>query len=300
MCPPAVVYTHRARSDTHLYSQWPPGQFQPFPSLPKDTTVAIFAYLTVKDLCNLRKVSRTMERYMAQLPLRLRLPRHLNAYQTHICLLMFPSSRIISFELLPKMNLEAWKFMFSVLSNPVFDLKNITYDVLLDKAGRDLYSLGHFQQALQCFMRALEVSPTDEILIHNRGVCLLELQQFNEALACFEQSLKASPADNRTKSRHAMCLAKLGRHDEAMAEFDAVLSAQPDALTFSRRADLFAKLGKDKQALEDYSKCADELKDAAVYRARAELLRKNGDAAAADHQLQLAANIEKEKEPKTA
>lgn len=254
----------------------------------------------MKDLCNLRKVSKAMERYMTQLPLRLRLPRHFNAYQTHVCLLMFPSSRIISFDLLPKMTPEAWRFMFSVLSNPVFELKNVTYDVLLDKAGRDLFTLGHFQQSLQCFNRALEISPGDEVLVHNRGVCLLELQQHHEALACFEQSLKASPGDNRTKSRHAQCLAKLGRSEEAMAEFDQILTAAPDPLTFARRAELNAKLGKTKQALEDYAKCADELKDPAVYRARAELLRKEGDAAAADHQVQLAVNVEKEREAAAA
>jgi len=236
-----------------------------------------------------------MERYMTQLGLRLRIPRHFNAFQTHVCLLMFPSSRIISFELLPKMNLDAWKFMFSVLSNPVFELKNITYDVILDKAGRDLFSLGHFQQALQCFHRALEISPGDEVLVHNRGVCLLELQQYNEALACFEQSLKAAPTDNRTKSRHAQCLAKIGRTEEAMAEFDSILKATPDALTFARRAELFVKLGKEKEALEDYAKCADELKDPIVYRARADLLRKAGDAAAADHQVALAVKVEDER-----
>ena len=239
-----------------------------------------------------------MERYMSQLSLRLRMPRFFNAYQTHISLLMFPSSRIISFELLPKMNIEAWKFMFSVLSNPVLDLRSVTYDVLLDKAGRDLFSLGHYQQALQCFHRALEVSPGDEVLVHNRGVCLLELAQYNEALACFDQSLKVSASDNRTKSRHAQCLAKLGRNDEALAEFDSILKVGADSLTSSRRAELYARLGKDKEALEDYAKCADELKDPAVYRARAELLRKTGDTAAADNQIALAVTAEKEKEGK--
>ncbi len=159
--------------------------------------------------------------YLEQLPLTLHVSRRLIPQQLHVVCLVFPSTRIIRFDNLMRMTTEAWQFICTTLKNPTFDFGMVTQDTTLDrldKAGREVFNLGYFKQALEAFDRGLVISPTDDILMHNRGATLMELGRFTDAQDHFERSLKMRPGDPRTLSRHALCLAKVRRLQQLARE----------------------------------------------------------------------------------
>lgn len=142
---------------------------------------------------------------MAQLPLHLRLSRTVRPDTLTVCLHLLPCTRVISFESIADVTEAAWRSLFSLVHGPVLDLRNVTNKGALDKAGRTLFALAQYRQALQCYARALELGP-NATLIHNKGTCLEELGIYDEALACYDLALQIEPGVVTTRSRRAHCL----------------------------------------------------------------------------------------------
>lgn len=143
---------------------------------------------------------------MAQLPLHLRLSRAVRPHTLTVCLHLLPCTRVFSFESIVDVSEASWRCLFSLVHGPVLDLQNVTSQGALEKAGRTLFALSHYRQALQCYTRALELSPSNVTLIHNKAICLEELGIYDEALACYDLALKIEPGIVATRSRRAHCL----------------------------------------------------------------------------------------------
>lgn len=255
---------------------------------PTDIVSLILSQCGILDWCRLRLVSTGVLRYMQSLPLKVTFPRHFNNYQQHIFLMMFPGVRTLKFELLPKTNIDGWKLIFSVLDNPQLDVSNVVYDVLLDKAGRDLVSIGKYHQARMCWERALSIEKhkDDDILHHNLATVLHYLGDHAAAHEHFKVSYAKSP-DAKTTARFGDCLVALGRVDEGMKMLEEAVN-MPEGSDHARhiRAKMFVRTGADKQALADYTKLVDPSRDKVdetIARECVDLMMKNGmesDAAA--------------------
>lgn len=150
-----------------------------------------------------------MERYLAHLPLSLRVPFFYSLNQLCALFLLFPATRIISFSQLHSMNQRSWRMLFSLIENPVLDLSNCLSDVHLSEAGSELFKLGKLRQAQQCYQRALQLKPDNPTHIHNNGVLLYELGEYNGALEMLERLIKAGDNEVKTLSRYAQCLAQV-------------------------------------------------------------------------------------------
>jgi tetratricopeptide (TPR) repeat protein len=65
--------------------------------------------------------------------------------------------------------------------------------------------LGKYNEALECFDRALKINPGVSNIWLNRGIALVKLNEFEEAMDCFDRSLQLDPNNESAKRRRNKC-----------------------------------------------------------------------------------------------
>lgn len=96
---------------------------------------------------------------------------------------------------------------------------------LLSARVRDLQ--GRFEDAADCYRKALAIRPDDFVTLMNLGAALNDLGQFAEALEQHDRALQIDPRHVEVLSNRAVALAGLGRYEEALAGFEQCLSIDP-------------------------------------------------------------------------
>ncbi|HTY14973.1 MAG TPA: tetratricopeptide repeat protein [Methanoregulaceae archaeon] len=94
------------------------------------------------------------------------------------------------------------------------------------------YKYGNFEEALQCFDRAIEIDPKNWQAWNSRGICLKELGRYEEALQCFDRVIDSD--DEEVFYNKGETLEKMGEANgdyrlflEAITCFDRVISKNP-------------------------------------------------------------------------
>ncbi len=131
-----------------------------------------------------------------------------------------------------------------VLENPSAGNFEELGDILLDD--------GKYQQAKECFDRALG-SRTDSIdPFYKRGVCEFELGDWAGAAADLERVVKVDPkyAYGRAQSLLARSLAKLGRTADAEAAFSRLLDLSSASESLAVAAEFYLEQGRPAEARE--------------------------------------------------
>jgi hypothetical protein len=129
-----------------------------------------------------------------------------------------------------------------VLENPSAGNFEELGDLLLDE--------GKYQQAKECFDRALG-SRTDSIdPFYKRGVCEFELADWAAAVADLERVVKVDPkyAYSRAQSLLARALAKLGRTADAEAAFGRLLELSSSSESLAVAAEFNLEQGRAGEA----------------------------------------------------
>ncbi|WP_019501503.1 tetratricopeptide repeat protein [Pseudanabaena sp. PCC 6802] len=104
------------------------------------------------------------------------------------------------------------------------ELKPDFYEALLAKAEVS-YQQKHFEDALNAWMVAQELQPSELFIRLNCGLALWNLQRRDEAIAEFERILSIDPNYTRAGLCKAEILTDLQRYDEALAECDRLLAS---------------------------------------------------------------------------
>lgn len=89
--------------------------------------------------------------------------------------------------------------------------------------GNSLHRLGLYDNAIQCFNKALELNVNDNRSWNNKGLTLRALGRFNEAIACLEKALRFSPSDTGTLNNKGICLDSLGFFKDAIYCYDTAV-----------------------------------------------------------------------------
>ena len=59
--------------------------------------------------------------------------------------------------------------------------------------GVALMAEGSFEEAIDCFGRAVELDPMNVKAWNNKGICLLSLSRYEDAIKCIEEAIKIDP-----------------------------------------------------------------------------------------------------------
>jgi tetratricopeptide (TPR) repeat protein len=120
---------------------------------------------------------------------------------------------------------------------------------LLDKA-IGLLIMERAKEALECSDKALEIDPEYNIAWCTKGMSLRRLNKLEESIACFDKHLKVDPEYIMASSEKGMALLELGRFREAIHCFDKVLMLEPEKEEACYRKGLcLANLGECKEAI---------------------------------------------------
>ena|GEM_PF-793739 len=91
--------------------------------------------------------------------------------------------------------------------------------------GRALLKLGEDEEALECFEKALEIDDKNDLAWEGKGQVLLLSDEYEKALECFEKAIEINPSLNNAWQGKGKTLMHLNEYEEAIECFDEVLES---------------------------------------------------------------------------
>lgn len=121
--------------------------------------------------------------------------------------------------------------------------------------GFDLIKHGKHAEAIECFIKALELNPKDIEGWLGKGIALAHLDQHRQAIECFEYVIRLSPDHGEAWFHRAVSLAKLGKHDQAILCYDKALRQMSrDPWVWYRKGVSLEETGNHREAVDCYDK----------------------------------------------
>lgn len=127
--------------------------------------------------------------------------------------------------------------------------------------GIDIYRLGKFEEAIETFMQALEISPTNTSVLSNIGSCYLSLGENDLAIEYLEKALEVDPKFMQANYNLANVYFNMGNFYKAAKHYENISdngSRNPEI--FLNLATSYAQINENKQA-EKYFKYYIAIKD---------------------------------------
>ncbi len=128
--------------------------------------------------------------------------------------------------------------------------------------GISLATLGRFDEALDCFDKALEFDPRDAEIWNNKGTCLSSVCRFEESIRCYDNALEFNPKDAAAWTGKGNTLKSAGLFLESASCFEEAIGCYDRALALDlRHADAWYskamaldRLGQFDEALSCFDK----------------------------------------------
>ena len=120
----------------------------------------------------------------------------------------------------------------------------------LAKAG-----FGDHEEAIKDYNKAIELNPNYPHAWSNRGIAKAERGQPKEAIKDFDQAIKLNPDAAPAWNNRGNEKAKLDHHEDAIKDFNQAIELNPsDPGTWYNRGNTKAKFGQQEEAIKDYNK----------------------------------------------
>ena len=118
-----------------------------------------------------------------------------------------------------------------------------------------LYQIGHYEEAIASYDKALAIKPDYPKAWFNRGVALGNLGRYEKAIASCDKALEIKPDYPEAWCNRGVALLNLGRDKEAITSCDKALEIKPDdpEAWFNRGVALL-NLGRDEEAIASCDK----------------------------------------------
>ena len=95
--------------------------------------------------------------------------------------------------------------------------------------GNAYYKAEDYQQALEAYSRALELTPDVPEALNNRGNALVKLERYEEAFRVYNHALELKPDYAEALSNRGGALTEMGRYDDALKDCSRALELKPDS-----------------------------------------------------------------------
>jgi Flp pilus assembly protein TadD len=148
------------------------------------------------------------------------------------------------------------------------DDPSVLYDV-----GNAFAKLGDWDEAVSDYRRALQIAPDQPDILDNLGVALAANKQFEEAITNFEAALKVKPDYADAHNNLATILSRQGKFEEAGRHFYEALRLEPDDPRICvNLGDTLLRLGNIKAAAACYQQALQLEPDNAAVKAKLQVL----------------------------
>jgi tetratricopeptide (TPR) repeat protein len=118
------------------------------------------------------------------------------------------------------------------------------------RKGDILATLGHREEAVACYDRALAISPRFVAAWNNKGRCLADQGLREEAIACYDQALALDPRSMNAWNNKGTFLARHQRWEEAIVCYDRALSLYAnDVIALVNKGSCLARSGRPEEAI---------------------------------------------------
>jgi tetratricopeptide (TPR) repeat protein/tRNA A-37 threonylcarbamoyl transferase component Bud32 len=115
--------------------------------------------------------------------------------------------------------------------------------------------LGRFNEALQCYDKALEIDKTLPVLWNNKGLALNHIGKYQDAIPFFEKALKINSEFGFAWNNKGISLEHLGHYDEAICCYDKAIEINPLHIeAFYNKGNAFRAMGHLEDAINCYDK----------------------------------------------
>jgi tetratricopeptide (TPR) repeat protein len=134
-------------------------------------------------------------------------------------------------------------------------LSDLNYQTALHNKGRALIKLKRFEEAVECYDRAIEINQNDMTAWHNKGFTLNGLGEYYNALKCFERSLEIAPNNPYSWNSKGNAHIRLNQYTEALECYNKAISLDRTyADPWNGMGNIYYEEGKHAKALECYNK----------------------------------------------
>ena len=132
---------------------------------------------------------------------------------------------------------------------------NPRYAEAWSNKGNALSGLGRHEEAIECYDRALGIDPRLAEAWYNKGVTLSGLGKYQDAIVCYDRALEINPIFMQAWSNKGNALSGLGRHQEAIGCYDRALEINPIFMqAWSNKGNALSGLGRHEEAIECYDR----------------------------------------------
>jgi tetratricopeptide (TPR) repeat protein len=153
------------------------------------------------------------------------------------------------------------------LGDPQGEIDDARHGLSIDPANESMYyrrighglqAQGRYQEALDAYNHALELTPNQLGTIYNRAVCYVELEHFEQAISEFDQILERNPKWAWPLCWRGWAYYRLGQTQRALIDTNLALRFSPTYdLAYLRRAMIERDRGDIEQAKADLNKVLD-------------------------------------------
>lgn len=124
-----------------------------------------------------------------------------------------------------------------------------------DLEGNRLWNLGHYEQALAAYDKALEINPKSGRILVRRCQLLNHLDRYQEARITCDRALKLNPNSDRIWVNHCWALRELAEYQKALNSCNKALEINPgSAWAWNEKGILLTTTGRYKEALACFNK----------------------------------------------
>jgi tetratricopeptide (TPR) repeat protein len=120
--------------------------------------------------------------------------------------------------------------------------------------GDKLKTLGKYEEAIQCYDKAIELNPSNSAVYHNKGNALQVLGKNEAAIECYNQAIALDSRCPKAYTNKGNALQALGKNEEAIKSYNQAIALDsicPKAYT--NKGNALQALGQNEAAIECYN-----------------------------------------------
>ncbi len=127
-----------------------------------------------------------------------------------------------------------------------------------NELGNNYYNQKQYALAIECYNKALDITPQDPIIWHNKGNALYNQGDYKKAIVCYEKALKFDPVNFNLWRNNGNSYMKLKKYDSAINCYERALKIDSTSVNvWFGKGLAFYRKGKYEEAVTCFNYATD-------------------------------------------